>query len=152
MTLNSNINEIGNKSLHSRHDIKLQQSEESNFLQAKVTDQLFIDHLLLNDKIDLDQHSKGEYLVFLASTSGSFAKTPSFDGVFGNKATRKDMLSTSMIKLGNQFRYIKKKFGDEGIKIVTNHVIFDKWTKDNQIIELLGKILEKKGSRNRESP
>ena len=55
------------------------------------------------------------------------------------------MLSTSMIKLGNRFRYIKRKFGDDGIKIVTNHVIFDKWTKDNQIIELLGKILEKKG-------
>ena len=44
------------------------------------------------------------------------------------------------------------KFGDEGVKIVTNHVIFDKWTRNNQIIELLGKILEKKGSRNRERP
>ena len=56
-------------------------------------------------------------------------------------------LNSNINEIGN-----KSLHSRHDIKIVTNHVIFDKWTRDNQIIELLGKILEKKGPRNRERP
>lgn len=150
-TSNFRINEVGNQTLHERHRISLQEVDGSKFLQAKVNDQLFIDHLLLEELIDLDQHSRAEYIVFLASTSGSFAKAPAFGGIPSDTPSRTDMLSNPLIKLGNKLKYIRKGFGDEGIRVVTDHVILDRWTQCQQTIEFLGLVLGKKRPASKES-
>lgn len=146
-TSNFRINEIGNKTLHERHEIALQDSKSSKFMQAKVKDQLFIDHLLLKNILDLDQHAVAERIVILASTSGSYAKAPSFGAIASDAPNKKDMLSNSLIKLGNKFKQIRRRFGDEGIVVVTNHVILDRWTDCRYTISFLGEVLKKKASQ-----
>lgn len=141
---NFRINELGNKTLHEKHDIGLQEAEGSRFIQAKVRDQLFIDHLLLKDLIDLDQHAVAESIVLLASNSGSYAKAPSFGSVTSGTSRKTDMLSNSLVKLGSKFKQIKKKFGSEGIVVVTNHVILDRWTDCKETISFLAQVLNKK--------
>jgi len=150
MKSTSNINEIGNKSIHSKHQIRLQEAEGSRFLQAKLDDQLFIDHLLFQEFIDVDQHRDAERLIFLASRCGSFAKAPSFNSIRTETAKSKDMLSNPLVKLGNQLKWIKKRHGDRGLKVVTNHVILDQWTDCLDTIKFLGIVLDKKRPARKE--
>ena len=150
MKLTSDINEIGNKSIHSKHQIRLQEAEGSRFLQAKLDDQLFIDHLLFQELIDVDQHRDAEYLIFLASRCGSFAKAPSFNSIRSEAMKPNDMLSNPLMKLGNQLKWIKKRHGDRGLKVVTHHVILDRWTDCLDTIEFLGIVLDKKRPARKE--
>ena len=63
------VNEIGNKHLHFKHDINLEQSD-SGFARAKIKDQLFVDHLLMQDFIDVYQHQNAEKLVLNLKQKG----------------------------------------------------------------------------------
>lgn len=137
------VNEIGGKSLHERHQIGLQSTDGSKFLQAKVQDQLFIDHLLLNDRIDVNQHKNAEYLAFLASSAGCFATAPSFGTVHQGSGFRKDPLTAPLARLARKLGHVRRKWGVTGINLVTDHVVLDKWTEDEVRIAALGEILEK---------
>lgn len=137
------VNEVGGKKLHERHKIMLQEIESSNFLQAKVKDQLFIDHLLLHDCIDVNQHKNAEHIAFLASSAGCFPSGPSFGMVYQGGASRKDLLSAPLVRLARKLRHVERKWGRTGINLVTDHVVLDKWTEDDQRIAALGEILEK---------
>jgi len=138
------VNEIGGIKLHERHKITLQEIEGSKFLQAKVKDQLFIDHLLLHDCIDVNQHKNAEHIAFLASSAGCFARGPSFGMVHqGGGPSRKDLLSAPLVRLARKLRHVERKWGVTGINLVTDHVVLDKWTEDALRIAALGEILEK---------
>ena len=137
------VNEIGGKSLHQKHQIGLQETEGSKFLQAKVKDQLFIDHLLLNDRIDVNQHKNAAYLAFLASSAGCFARGASFGMVHQGSGSRKDPLKAPLVRLARKLGHVRRKWGVTGIGLVTDHVVLDKWTEDEGRIVALGEILEK---------
>ena len=137
----SKINEIGSKNLHNRHSIEIRQSEDTQFLQAKVQDQLFIDHLLLNDLIDVQQHQNGEYIQSLASSSGCFARAVSFGGAYSPTRKPKDPLTQPLVRLSNKIKHIRKKFGDVGVSVITAHVVLDRWTNDQERIGILAKVL-----------
>ena len=137
------VNEIGGIKLHERHKIALQEIEGSKFLQAKVKDQLFIDHLLLHDCIDVNQHKNAEHIAFLASSAGCFPSGPCFGMVHQGGASRKDLLSAPLVRLARKLRHVERKWGITGINLVTDHVVLDKWTEDDLRIAALGEILEK---------
>ena len=137
----SKINEIGSKSLHNRHKIEISESDDTQFLRAKVKDQLFIDYLLLSDLINIDQHKNGEYIQSLASSSGCFAKAPSFGGVYSPIGKPKDPLTQPLVKLSRKIKHIRRKFGDSAVSVVTAHVVLDRWTNDQERIGILARVL-----------
>ena len=102
---------------------------------------LFIDHLLLNDLIDVQQHQNGEYIQSLASSSGCFARAVSFGGAYSPTSKPKDPLTQPLVRLSRKIRKIRKRFGDVGVSVVTAHVVLDRWTDDQERIGILAKVL-----------
>ena len=136
------VNEIGSKKLHEKHKIALQETD-SKFLQAKVQDQLFIDHLLMTDQIDVNQHKNAEDIAYLASRSGVFASGPAFGLVYQGTGKPKDPLTGPLMRFGGILRRVERRWGVTGINIVTAHIVLDQWTEDPLRIGLLGEILKR---------
>jgi hypothetical protein len=143
MTLksHSNLNEVGNKGTHERHVVSLEPSD-SAFLRGKVKDQLFIDHLLMTDVITLDQHASGERYLQLAVSASVYLTSPKFAGVVGGGVrSNTTMYSSGLMKWHRAEKNVRKKWGDEGVIIIHDHIVLDVWTNDDLKIELLISIL-----------
>tara|TARA_R110002126_G_scaffold100174_4_gene231585 strand:- start:1257 stop:1691 length:435 start_codon:yes stop_codon:yes gene_type:complete len=143
MTLksHSDLNEVGNKGTHERHVVSLEPSD-SAFLRGKVKDQLFIDHLLMTDVITLDQHASGERYLQLAVSASVYLTSPKFAGVVGGGVrSNTTMYSSGLMKWHRAEKNIRKKWGDEGVLIIHNHILMDVWTDDDEKIAFLIKIL-----------
>jgi len=143
MTSHSNlpVNDIGTKSLHEKHHVVLEQSD-SKFARAKVKDQLFVDYLLMEDIITVDQHVNAEALLDLATKAGAYLKSPDFGRITTALAGKpSDIYSSSLMRWGRREKKIKKKFGNLGVEIVRDHVLLDLWTRQEQRIVLLKAIL-----------
>jgi hypothetical protein len=143
MTLksHSNLNEVGNKGTHERHVVSLEPSD-SAFLRGKVKDQLFIDHLLMTDVITLDQHASGERYLQLAVSASVYLTSPKFAGVVGGGVrSNTTMYSSGLMKWHRSEKNVRKRWGDEGVVIIHNHIILDVWTNDDEKIAFLIKIL-----------
>ena len=143
MTLksHSNLNEVGNRGTHERHVVSLEPSD-SAFLRGKVKDQLFIDHLLMTDVITLDQHASGERYLQLAVAASVYLTSPKFAGVVGGGVrSNTTMYSSGLMKWHRSEKNVRKRWGDEGVVIIHNHIILDVWTNDDDKIAFLIKIL-----------
>ena len=143
MTLksHSDLNEVGNKGTHERHVVSLEPSD-SAFLRGKVKDQLFIDHLLMTDVITLDQHASGERYLQLAVSASVYLTSPKFAGVVGGGVrSNTTMYSSGLMKWHRSEKNVRKRWGDEGVVIIHNHIILDVWTNDDEKIAFLIKIL-----------
>ncbi|MAR84467.1 MAG: hypothetical protein CMF55_06730 [Legionellales bacterium] len=136
------VNEIGNKHLHFKHDINLEQSD-SGFARAKIKDQLFVDHLLMQDFIDVYQHQNAEKLVTIAVSAGVFLRSPNLSGVTGADGNKQNssIYSSGLMRWNGVEKSIRKKWGDDGMKIIYDHVILDVWTDDQEKVGMLGRIL-----------
>ena len=142
MTLksHSDLNEVGNKGTHERHVVSLEPSD-SAFLRGKVKDQLFIDHLLMTDVITLDQHASGERYLHLAVAASVYLTSPKFTGVGGGVRSNTTMYSSGLMKWHRAEKNVRKKWGDEGVVIIHDHIVMDIWTDDDLKIEFLIRIL-----------
>ena len=135
------VNDIGTKSLHEKHKVVLEQSD-SKFARAKVKDQLFVDYLLMEDILTIDQHINAEALLDLATKAGVYLKSPDFGRIntaLGGKPS--DIYSSALMRWARREKKISKKFGDLGIEIVRDHVMLDVWTRQEQRVALLKTIL-----------
>jgi hypothetical protein len=136
------VNEIGNRSLHARHSVALEESD-SKFARAKVKDQLFVDYLLMEDLLTVQQHANAEHLLATAVSAGVYLKSPKMDSIitaYGEGAP--DMYSSGLMRWSRSEKRIRKRWGDEGVKVVYDHVILDIWTRQQERIATLGEILE----------
>ena len=134
------VNEIGNKHLHLKHDINLERSD-SGFARAKIKDQLFVDHLLMQDLIDVYQHQNAEKLVAIAVSAGVFLRSPNLSGTNFPSSGKSNIYSSGLMRWNGVEKSIRKKWGDEGMKIIYDHVILDVWTDDQEKVGILGRIL-----------
>ena len=134
------VNEIGNKHLHLKHDINLEQSD-SGFARAKIKDQLFVDHLLMEDIIDVYQHQNAEKLVAIAVSAGVFLRSPNLSGTNLTSSGKSNIYSSGLMRWNGVEKSIRKKWGDDGMKIIYDHVILDVWTDDPERVGILGRIL-----------
>ena len=134
------VNEIGNKHLHLKHDINLERSD-SGFARAKIKDQLFVDHLLMQDLIDVYQHQNAEKLVAIAVSAGVFLRSPNLSGTNFPSSGKSNIYSSGLMRWNGVEKSIRKKWGDDGMKIIYDHVILDVWTDDQEKVGILGRIL-----------
>ena len=143
MTLksHSDLNEVGNKATHEKHVVALEPSD-SVFMRGRIKDQLFIDHLLMNDVITLDQHASGERYLQLAVSASVYLTSPKFAGVVGGGVrSNTTMYSSGLMKWHRSEKNVRKRWGDEGVVIIHNHIVMDVWTDDDLKIEFLIRIL-----------
>mgnify|MGYP003666359817 CR=1 FL=1 len=141
MTGNSEIkiNETGTRELHQRHRTALEQGEGA-FLRVKVTDQLYIDRLLLSKKLDIHQHSTAEWILKQATQANVFIKTPSMTGVFGGGSG--DKYTNGLLIFSRTMRKIKNKFGVEAEKIVFDIIVEDLHITDKEKLKTLRRALD----------
>tara|TARA_R110002051_G_scaffold261199_1_gene321108 strand:- start:1168 stop:1605 length:438 start_codon:yes stop_codon:yes gene_type:complete len=141
MTGNSDIkiNETGTRELHQRHRTALEQGEGA-FLRVKVTDQLYIDKLLLSKNLDLQQHSTAEWVLKQAMQANVFVKSPSMMGTFGGGSG--DKYTNGLLIFSRTMRKIKNKFGVEAEKIVFDIVVDDLNIKDKEKLKTLRRALD----------
>tara|TARA_R110002153_G_scaffold15947_3_gene56656 strand:- start:40 stop:477 length:438 start_codon:yes stop_codon:yes gene_type:complete len=141
MTGNSDIkiNETGTRELHQRHRTTLEQGEGA-FLRVKVTDQLYIDKLLLSKNLDLQQHSTAEWVLKQAMQANVFVKSPSMMGTFGGGSG--DKYTNGLLIFSRTMRKIKNKFGVEAEKIVFDIVVDDLNIKDKEKLKTLRRALD----------
>ena len=141
MTGNSDIkiNETGTRELHQRHRTALEQGEGA-FLRVKVTDQLYIDKLLLSKNLDLQQHSTAEWVLKQAMQANVFVKSPSMMGTFGGGSG--DKYTNGLLIFSRTMRKIKNKFGVEAEKIVFDIVVGDLSIKDKEKLKTLRRALD----------
>tara|TARA_R110000744_G_scaffold4372_2_gene15900 strand:+ start:609 stop:1046 length:438 start_codon:yes stop_codon:yes gene_type:complete len=141
MTGNSDIkiNETGTRELHQRHKTTLEQGEGA-FLRVKVTDQLYIDKLLLSKNLDLQQHSTAEWVLKQAMQANVFVKSPSMMGTFGGGSG--DKYTNGLLIFSRTMRKIKNKFGVEAEKIVFDIVVDDLNIKDKEKLKTLRRALD----------
>ena len=137
----SDLNEVGNKATHEKHVVALEPSD-SVFMRGRIKDQLFIDHLLMNDVITLDQHASGERYLQLAVSASVYLTSPKFAGVVGGGVrSNTTMYSSGLMKWHRSEKNVRKRWGDEGVVIIHNHIVMDVWTDDDLKIEFLIRIL-----------
>jgi hypothetical protein len=141
MTGNSDIkiNETGTRELHQRHRTTLEQGEGA-FLRVKVTDQLYIDKLLLSKNLDLQQHSTAEWVLKQAMQANVFVKSPSMMGTFGGGSG--DKYTNGLLIFSRTMRKIKNKFGVKAEKIVFDIVVDDLNIKDKEKLKTLRRALD----------
>ena len=141
MTGNSDIkiNETGTRELHQRHRTALEQGEGA-FLRVKVTDQLYIDKLLLSKNLDLQQRSTAEWVLKQAMQANVFVKSPSMMGTFGGGSG--DKYTNGLLIFSRTMRKIKNKFGVEAEKIVFDIVVDDLNIKDKEKLKTLRRALD----------
>ena len=134
------VNDSGTKSLHEKHKIALEQSD-SKFARAKVKDQLFVDYLLMEDILTLEEHINAEALLDLATKAGVYLKSPDFGRITtALEGKPSDIYSSSLMRWSRREKKISKKFGDLGVEIVRDHVLLDVWTRQEQRVALLKTI------------
>ena len=137
----SEINEVGNKGTHDHHVVALEPSD-SAFLRGRVKDQLFIDHLLMKDLISMEQHGRGEHLLQLAVSASVYLTSPKFTemvGVGGGSNT--NIYSSGLMRWHRAEKRIRKKWGDDGVVIIHDHVVLDVWTNEEEKVGFLSRIL-----------
>jgi len=138
-TFEIKVNEVGTSELHLRHKTSLEQSDNS-FLRVKVTDQLYIDQLLLSKKIDVHHHMTAEWILGQATRANVFVKTPSMDIAFGGG--KGDRYTNGLLLFSRTMRRIKKKFGIEGEKIAFDIIVDDIHIQDAKKLQVFRKILD----------
>lgn len=134
------INETGTSELHRRHKTSLEQSDGA-FLRVKVTDQLYIDRLLLTKKIEIHHHTTAEWILNQATRANVYVKTPSMSDTFGG-GNGGDRYTNGLLIFSRTMKRINKKFGDHGEKIVFDIIVDDVNIKDNQVLSTFRKILD----------
>ena len=143
MTLKSpsKINEVGSKSLHDKHTVLLEKSD-SAFFRGRVADQRFIDYLLMMDVISMDQHRSGDRLLGYALSASIFLTSPKFTGTGGGSGvSNTDIYSSGLMKWHREEKKIRKKWGDFGAEVAHDHIVLDVWTKNEERVALLTRIL-----------
>ncbi len=133
------VNETGTSELHKRHRTSLEQSDGA-FLRVKVTDQLYIDRLLLTKKIDVGHHATAEWILNQAARANVFVKTPSMSDTFGGGSG--DKYTNGLLIFSRTMKRINNKFGDSGEKIVFDIVVDDLNIKDKKVLQTFRKILD----------
>jgi hypothetical protein len=133
------VNETGTVELHQRHRTALEQSDNA-FLRVRVTDQLYIDQLLLTKKIDIQHHMTAEWILDQATRANIFVKTPSMDGTFGGG--KGDKYTNGLLVFSQTMRRIKKKFGNTGEKLAFDIIVDDVNIKDEKALRVFRKILD----------
>lgn len=147
------VNEVGSKGIHDRHTVALE-AGDSRFARARVKDQLFIDHLLMDDTLTVDEHREAERILDLVVSASVYLRSPSMEGFSGavqggSGGGKNNIYSSALMKWHRQEKYIRRKWGDEGVGVVHDHIVLDIWTDDQSRINLLAQILgKKKGSRS----
>jgi hypothetical protein len=147
------VNEVGSKGIHDRHTVALE-AGDSRFARARVKDQLFIDHLLMDDTLTVDQHREAERILNLVVSASVYLKSPSMEGFSGavqggSGGGRNDIYSSALMRWHRQEKYLRRKWGDTGVGVVHDHIVLDVWTDSQPRISLLSQILDKKrGSRS----
>jgi hypothetical protein len=79
---NKQVNDIGTAALHRRHVISLEQAD-SGVGRARVSDQMFIDKLLLKKSITIRHHQAAERILSQAVQAGVYLKSPDMTATFG---------------------------------------------------------------------
>tara|TARA_R110002153_G_scaffold269175_1_gene434601 strand:+ start:57 stop:491 length:435 start_codon:yes stop_codon:yes gene_type:complete len=137
----SEINEVGNKGTHDHHVVELEPSD-SAFLRGRVKDQLFIDHLLMKDLISVEQHRRGEHLLQLAVSASVYLTSPKFTEVVGGGGgSNTNIYSSGLMRWHRAEKGIRKKWGDDGVVIIHDHVVLDVWTNEGEKVGFLSRIL-----------
>ena len=137
----SEINEVGNKGTHDHHVVELEPSD-SAFLRGRVKDQLFIDHLLMKDLISVEQHRRGEHLLQLAVSASVYLTSPKFTEVVGGGGgSNTNIYSSGLMRWHRAEKGIRKKWGDDGVVIIHDHVVLDVWTNEEEKVGFLSRIL-----------
>ena len=135
------INDIGSPLLHKHHKVDVEDAG-NGFARSKVKDQLFIDHLLIKDLIDVDEHLEAERVIGLAMSAHVYLKSPAMDaGSFGGG--KPDMMSSGLMRYSRYMRRVIENWGLEGERVITRHVIDDVYTDDFVQISLLRKVLSR---------
>jgi hypothetical protein len=137
----SEVNEVGNRGTHDHHVVELEASD-SAYMRGRVKDQRFIDHLLMKDLLSVEQHGRGEHLLQLAVSASVFLTSPKFTGVVGGSGgSNTDIYSSGLMRWHRAEKGIRKKWGDEGVVIIHDHVVLDVWTDQGEKVGFLARIL-----------
>ena len=135
------INDIGSPLLHKHHKVDVEDAG-NGFARSKVKDQLFIDHLLIKDLINVDEHLEAERVIGLAVGAQVYLKSPSMNqSSFGSG--KPDMMSSGLMRYSRYMRWVIDNWGLEGEQVITLHVIDDVHTNDFAQISLLRKVLSR---------
>jgi len=124
--------------LHARHRLKIEDGEI--FARARVTDQTFVDKLLLKKVIEIHHHSAAERLVEQAVTAGMFVRTPNWSSIPGN--SRKDAYTNGLLRYSRTLKYVEKTLGRDAVEILERVVVMDSGTKDQEELKTVIACLE----------
>jgi hypothetical protein len=113
------VNDIGNKALHEQHDVKIEEGEDGTF-RARISDQLYIDKLLMKSQLTMSQHKAAEYLLQVFVDAGVFVKTvdhtSALSGMTGGSPP--SMLTSGLMKLRDVSLCIEEAVGeDDAVKV-----------------------------------
>jgi hypothetical protein len=116
------LNEVGTREMHERHRIELEAGEI--FARGRVTDQTFVDRLLLKKLIEIHHHSAAERLVQEAIKAGMFVRSPNWTGIPGNN--RKDAYTNGLLRYSRTLRFVRTRLGHEAVPILVKVVVEDR--------------------------
>jgi len=105
-----------------------------------VTDQTFVDRLLLRKIIEIHHHQAAERVIEQAVTAGMFVRTPNWSSIPGNH--RKDAYTNGLLRYARTLRFVQRNLGHEATSLLVRVVIEDQGTEDEDELGVVIGCLE----------
>jgi hypothetical protein len=123
-TYKQKVNDLGNSGTHKKHKVVLEQSEDSKFVRGRVSDQLYIDRLLLADQIDLVEHKAAEYVLKVFVSAGVYVRTPDMSAL-SVSGGRKDKYTHGLLKMKDLCEYLAAEVGEDEALMICQSIVKD---------------------------
>ena len=130
------VNEIGNKELRDRHTVTIEKSEDTAFHRMRVVSQTPIDKLLLEKKIDVDQHHVGIRYTKIVFKSGANVSSPSFEFRDNKNNFMPPSPPMRVMILSGVQKYLRKETSPEIESLLFNVVAREKTPRENEVTPL----------------
>ena len=139
------VNDLGTTELHKKHRVTLEQSDGA-FLRAKVSDQIYIDKLLIDKVISLSQHATAEWFLNQAVKANIYVRTP-FMGARSSGAKASDKYTNNLLVFSRTMRKVTRKFGAKGSQILFQAVVDNLKIQSAKKMETFKNILDYLGKK-----
>lgn len=124
--MTKSISDLGTRQIHDKHSVMI---EGGIIPRAKVMDQLIIDRLLMNGRIDLSQHMAAELFLSQAERACINVRAQKYDSIpVGN--SRKDSYSNGYGAFSKTVSLVKNSLGIEYARVLYDCLILNQLSEN----------------------
>jgi len=128
--MTKSISDLGTKEIHARHSVMI---EGGTIPRARVMDQLIVDKLLMDGRINLGQHMAAELFLSQAERACIHIRAQKYDSIPAGNG-KKDNYGNGYGAFSKTVTLVKKTLGVEYARVLYDCLISNKFSDDNFVL------------------